>query len=202
MPVLQAGRRLPLDAGDVREGDRARPGGGLGLLGLPVPLQPHPLPVEARRAVPGRGGHRQGRARQQIPVDRVRRHPVQQQGVAHLVGDVLGDAVPVGLHHELVRVVRLGEPAPGGMQQRVGAVAQPQPEPPRLPALFEGDTRQSAERYDEFAQLAAEQAHVLVPARGQAQGVPVEGPSTVLLDDFRHAGIVPPDLRDSGLDQV
>ncbi len=106
-----------------------------------------------------------------------------------------------GLHGQLIRVVRLGEPAGGGLQQRIGAVAQPQPEPPRLPALLERDPGQRPERHDEFAQLAAEEAHVLVPARGDPQGVAVERPGPVLLDDFRHAGILPPDLRDSGLDQ-
>ncbi|MGX1156809.1 hypothetical protein RKD39_004387 [Streptomyces albogriseolus] len=137
MAVLETGRRLPLHALQVRHRQGAGAGGGLGVLRLPVPLQPDPLPVEAHRAVPGGHGQRQGRAGQQIAGHRPGRDLLQQQRGAYLLREVLGDAVAVGLHDQLVRVVRLGEAAAGRVQQGVGAVAQPQPEPPRLLALLQ-----------------------------------------------------------------
>ena len=168
------------------DGQGAGAGGGLRVLRLPVPLQPDVLTVEGHGAVPGRHGQRYGGPGQQIAVDGTGRHLVEQQCVAHLVHEVLGDAVPVRLDVQLIRVVGLRQLAAGRLEQRVGAVAQPEPEAPRLSALLEGDTGQRVQGDGEFAQFLAEQADVLVTPRGEPEGVTVEDPRAVLLDDFRH----------------
>ncbi|GAP50057.1 carbohydrate kinase, thermoresistant glucokinase family [Streptomyces azureus] len=68
-------------------------------------------------AMPVSGGDRQrhGGSWQQVLVDGFARHLVQEQRVADLLREVLGDAVAVGLHDQLVRVVGLGEPAARGV---------------------------------------------------------------------------------------
>lgn len=189
--VLPAECRRPLHALQLLEQQSARPGRRLALLGHPVPLQLDVLPVERRGAVRTGGGQRHRRPRQQIAVARGVGHLLQQQGVAHLLDEVLGHTGAVLVHRQLIRVRGVRQPSAGHLGEGVGAVAQPQTESAALaPAGLIGDARHRAQRHGDLSQGLAQLMHLTLGAGHDPDGLPVEGPRPGPLEDFRHAPII------------
>lgn len=62
-----------------------------------------------------------------------------------LLRHVLGHPGPVDVHHQPVRIRRVRQPSAGRLEQRVGALAQPEPQSATLAFRFVDDAGDSFE---------------------------------------------------------